>query len=58
MFLLKKWSCQILIELLRNMNQSFANETQIYNLIVFNLLINYLNLIKESMQKQLFTAVL
>ena len=49
MFLFKKWSCQILIELLRNMNQSFANETQIYNLIVLSLLINYLNLIKESM---------
>ena len=47
------------------MNQSFANETQIdtfrsnfKNLIVLNLLINDLNLIKESIQKQLFTAVL
>ena len=47
------------------MNQSFANETQIdkfrlinnlvNNLIVRNLLLNYLTLIKESMQKQLLT---
>ena len=43
------------------MNQSFANETQIdkfNNWIVHNLLINYLSLIKESIQKQLLTAVL
>ena len=35
------------------MNQSFANETQIDT---FRL--NFKNLIKESIQKQLFTAVL
>ena len=47
------------------MNQSFANETQIdtfrsnfKNLIVLNLLINYLNLIKESIQKHLLTEQL
>ena len=49
-----------------NMNQSFANETQIdnfdwivQNLIVHKLLINYLSLIKESIQKeQQLTTVL
>ena len=48
------------------MSQYFANETQIdkfrlnfvYKLIVHNLLTNYLNLLKETIQKQLLTAVL
>ena len=35
-----------------------APSSNTHNLIVHNLLINYLNLIKEPMQKQLLTGVL